>query len=122
MATTDSVRTIMFDLAPSLTTEDETELARIDRFIVRAKNGINADAAGGDYEEAVALLSWHKLLLSLRDSTGTAGDSLLLKERMDNAQYEFADASEYKGKYGETTPGRQLDAMMDGWLGDVWVW
>lgn len=122
MATTASIRTVLFDLAPSLTTEDTDTLARIDRFIVRAQNGINEDAAGSDYEEAVALLTWHNLLLSDRDAQGSAGDGLLLKEQVDNARYEFADATEYTGKYGETTPGRRLDSMMDKWIEEVWSW
>lgn len=117
-----SIRTVLFDLAPSLVTVDEGALGRIDRFISRASNKINQDAAGDDYDEAIALLTWHDLLMSGLDGTGDESRGQLLEEKNDNASAKYAAASISGGPHGETSPGRRLDSLMESWVPDPWVW
>lgn len=120
---TSSIRTVLFDLAPSLETAEALPLARIDRFIVRATNGINEDAAGDDYDEAVALLTWHNLLISNLDGTGSEALGQMLEDKVDNASTKFAAAkADAENPHGETAPGRRLDDMMRSWAPDVWSW
>lgn len=118
---TSSIRTILFDEAPSFETEDATALARIDRFIVRASRKINEDAAGDDYDEAVALLALHNLSLSGLDGTGDEARGPISSEKTDNASVSYAKPeSGADDLHSETVWGRKLDSMKKNWFADMW--
>ena len=118
-----SIRTVLFDLAPSLETVDVTALARIDRFIARAVKGVNEDAAGDEYDEAVALKTWHTILLSNIDGTGEESMGQLTEDKADNASTKYAvTKADADNPHGDTVPGRRLDNMMRSWVADPMLW
>jgi len=108
----EDIRQTLFDLAPSYTTEDSVQIARIDRFIRRAQNRVNQELWGDTYEEGVAYLAWHNLLSAGIDSSGGAREGGLLEEKVDNAHFKYSDAAgQGDGPHRSTWPGQQFDAM-----------
>lgn len=118
---TASIRDILFDEAPSLTTSNPTALARIDRFIGRAANKIPDAPEWASRDEAIALLTWHNLLLSGLDGSGDEGRGQLLEEKMDNAAYKYANVPTDDSGYSTTAPGRRLKTLLDSRFVDPWI-
>lgn len=108
---TASIRTVLFDLAPSYYTIDTNALARIDRFIARATVHVNEGDDWEGYDEAVALLALHYLELRNIDANGDAGRGALTAEKTDNASVSYADGSK-ASKHGSTQWGARFDELM----------
>ncbi len=109
-----SVRTILFDIAPELTTVDTTALVRIDRFINRAFNHVNEDLAGDTYDELVAYCTAHQLTMSIAATSGgiTPIGGALLSEKVSKTAYVYANRGGHDGDNWETKYGRQFDSLM----------
>ena len=109
---TASVRAVLFDIAPEFETVDVTELARIDRFIVRAQQSVNSNLWGDKNDEAVALLAAHSLTMSL-SSTSKLGIVKREKTSMGEIEYQGGEgASGVSGLYSGTAYGRQFAMLM----------
>lgn len=93
----ETIRIELFDIAPELETVDVAELERVDRFIARAQNYVDADLVGDEYDLLVAYKTAQLMTLaspgSIADGTGA-----LLKEKVDNAEYTFANSDDAKAK------------------------
>jgi hypothetical protein len=108
---TASVRVVLFDIAPEFYTVDVTELARIDRFIVRAQQSVNSNLWGDKNDEAVALLTAHSLTMALA-STSKLGVVKREKTSMGEIEYQGGEGtSGVKGLYSGTSYGRQFSML-----------
>lgn len=110
MSTT-SIREVLFDIAPELETVDVTELARIDRFIVRATNRLNVTGLGDKYDEAAAYLVAHQLTRS-SSATSTTGGAVT-KEKVGDVEISYSAASVSSGTdYNSTKYGQEYQALL----------
>lgn len=96
----EAIRIELFDIAPELAVEDADTagLEKINRFIGRAQKYVNADAVGDDdYNLLVAYKTAHLMTLAKPGSVAD-GNGALLKEKVDNSEYTFANSDEAKMK------------------------
>lgn len=113
-----SIQSILFDIAPELTTTNPTALTRIGGFITRAMRHVNETLAGDTYDELVAYLVAHQLWMSEPLTTGGIAPvgGALLSEKVSKTSYTFANRGDHDGDHWETKYGRAFDGMMKGVL------
>lgn len=105
---TETIRAILFDIAPELTTEDEAAIARVDRFIGYAVDEINRDAYKKP-DMATALLAAHKLTVAGR---GGANQGAVTKERVGDLERGYAAPTGSKtSPYSSTSYGVEFEAL-----------
>jgi len=92
-----AIRTELFDIAPELQSAVQADLDKIDRFIARAQKHVNADIVGDEYNLLVAYKTAELMTLA-KPGSQSAGASVLLEEKVDNAHYKFANSDEAKAK------------------------
>jgi hypothetical protein len=122
MSTNEEIRVILFDVAPEFYTVDSTAIARVDRFIDRAKEELSESFFGSMYDEALAYLTAYKL--KMVDLAGVAGSStvgnglrvasgIVLSEKLGDQQVSFADAGKGSkaGEYSQNIYGIQFEAI-----------
>jgi hypothetical protein len=109
---TESIREVLFDIAPELVTVDVAELARIDRFISRATNRLNVTGLGDKYDEAAAYLVAHQLTRSAT-STSSAGGTVT-KEKVGDVEitYSAGSSSSSLSDYSSTKYGQEFQSIL----------
>lgn len=111
------------DLGSQFQNLDATAQARRDRFIARAKNGLNADVLGDQYNYAVALKAAH--MLTKNDSNQVSDTAEVVEVKVDNAQTKFADptssSNTNRGDWAATKWGRELKDLLDSCFAEPWI-
>lgn len=93
-----TIRDELFDIAPEFETTEPGALSKVDRFIVRAQRYVSQEVAGSEYDTLVAYKTAE--LMTLAKPTASSSESLgaLLKEKVDNAEYTYANADDVRMK------------------------
>lgn len=84
---TETVRAVLFDVAPEFDTVDTAELARVDRFIGYAQLEVSDEAWGSKTDLVQALLAAHMLTLSARKGSNQGA---VVKERVGDLERGYA--------------------------------
>lgn len=98
------------DIAVEFASEYASDPTRINRFIARCQNSVNAVMAGDKNDEMVAYLTAHKLTMSSTRVDKAGGQ--LVSKRLDNGAKTYA-TGEGSGPNGETRYGREFDRLME---------
>jgi hypothetical protein len=100
-----------------------TENGKLEWAIAKAMNSLNFDVLGEKYNEAVALLTAHKLFMA--DPTKVRSGAEVVESQVDNAKTKYADptssSSANRNNYSESKWGRQLNDILDACFVEPWV-
>lgn len=108
-----TIEQTLLDVMPNRYTQEyNADPSRINRFIERAKTHVNQNVFGEKYSEGVALYAAHKLALKDEIVARNGMGGMIESRTVDNASYKFTNKSN-QSPNGETTFGRDFDAMVD---------